>query len=93
MIMIVTLAQAKEYLRVDGNFEDSTIETLLSSAQHLCQDVSRLSESEFEAAGDIAKLAVLFALGYSYEHREYADHHALTLRLRSLLFGIRKEGF
>lgn len=34
--------------------------------------------------------AVLFALAYLYEHREEADHHALTLTLRSLLFSIRE---
>jgi len=35
-------------------------------------------------------VAVLYAVGYLYEHREDADHHALTLTLRSLLFGIRE---
>lgn len=28
-----------------------------------------------------------------YEHREDADHHALTVTLRALLMGIRREGF
>ena len=32
-------------------------------------------------------------MAYFYEHREEADHHALTLTLRSLLFGSRKEAF
>ena len=36
------------------------------------------------------RVAVLYSLGYLYEHREEADHHALTLTLRSLLFGIRE---
>ena len=36
------------------------------------------------------RVAVLYALGYLYEHREEADHHGLTLTLRSLLFGIRE---
>ena len=36
------------------------------------------------------RVAILYALGYLYEHREEADHHALTLTLRSLLFGIRE---
>ena len=36
------------------------------------------------------RVAVLYALGYLYEHREEADHHALTLTLRALLFGIRE---
>ena len=36
------------------------------------------------------KVAILYALGYLFEHREDADHHDLTLTLRSLLFGIRE---
>ena len=36
------------------------------------------------------RVAIFYALGYLYEHREEADHHALTLTLRSLLFGIRE---
>lgn len=36
------------------------------------------------------KAAVLYALGYLYEHREEADHHSLVLTLRSLLFSIRE---
>lgn len=91
--MIVTLAEAKEYLRVDNHIEDTLIETLIKSAQKLCEDVSRLDTAEFEAAGDVAKIATLFTLGYLYEHREEADHHELTLRLRSLLNGIRKASF
>ena len=91
--MIVTLAEGKEYLRIDGDAEDTTVENLLKSAINLCADVSRLSESDFESAGDVAKTAVLYTLGYFYEHREDGDHHALTLTLRSLLFGIRGGGF
>jgi hypothetical protein len=36
-------------------------------------------------------VAILFALGYLYEHREEADHHSLTLTLRSLLFSLRED--
>ena len=36
------------------------------------------------------RIAILYALAYLYEHREEADHHALILTLRSLLFGIRE---
>lgn len=39
------------------------------------------------------KIAVMFTTAYLYEHREEADHHALNLTLRALLFGSRKEGF
>lgn len=91
--MLVSLAEAKEYLRIDTDAEDSTVESLLCSAESLCMDVARLDEENFDSAGDIAKTAVLYALAYFYEHRDEADHKALTLTLRALLMGIRNEGF
>ena len=91
--MIITLAEAKEYLRVDGDAEDNLIETLMTAAQRLCEDVSRLETAEFESAGEPAKIATLFTLGYMFEHREEADYKNLTLTLRSLLDGIRKAAF
>ena len=91
--MLVSLSEAKEYLRVDTDVENALIETLLKSAQALCEDVSRLDTEEFESAGDVAKIATLFTLGYLYEHREDANHHELKLRLRSLLGGVRKVAF
>lgn len=91
--MIITLDEAKAYLRVDTDDEDSLIGSLIVAAQNLCQDVARLEADEFEAAGEVAKIAVLFAVGYVYEHREDADAKELTLRLRSLLFGVRKAVF
>ena len=76
--MIVSLDEMKQYLRVDFQDDDEFLSNALQSAEMLCADVARLY------AGDLA---------YLYEHREDADHHDLTLSLRSLLFGIRKEGF
>jgi hypothetical protein len=35
-------------------------------------------------------VAILYALGYLFEHREDADHHDLTLTLRALLFSLRE---
>ena len=99
---LVSLTEAKEYLRVDSADEDAVIGVLLSSAQRLCVDVARLTEEQWEAvdsdAEDTAltpiretmKVAILYALGYLFEHREDADHHDLTLTLRSLLFAIRE---
>lgn len=91
--MLVTLPEAKEYLRLDGDAEDMTVSHLLGAAYALCLDVARLDAAEFDAAGDLSRVAVLYALAYLYEHREEADHHALALTLRNLLHGIRKEAF
>ena len=91
--MLVTLSEMKQYLRVDSSDEDALIESLIASAENICRDVARLDDEEFMAGSLTTKVAVLYAVAYLYEHREDADHHALTLSLRSLLFGVRKEGF
>ena len=91
--MLVTLDEAKQYLRVDTSDEDVLIEQTIIIAEKLCADVARLDEDSFLDESASTKLAVLYAIAYLYEHREEADHHALTLSLRSLLFGVRKEGF
>lgn len=50
----------------------------------------RYTCAELAALREIIRVAALYALGYLFEHREEADHHALALTLRSLLFGIRE---
>ena len=89
---MVSLEEARNYLRVDNDEDDGLIQSLLNTAAQLCIDVSRCSDEEFESS-DLSRTAVLFALGYLYEHREEADHHDLTLTLRSLLFAMREGVF
>ena len=115
---LVSLDNAKEYLRVDTSDEDSLIASLLLASESLCQDVARLTDerwemlrsipddsvhqedgngleevrrsAEDESACKVLRIAILYTLGYLYEHREEADHHGLTLTLRSLLFAVRE---
>lgn len=105
---LVTLDEAKEYLRVDSADEDALTGSLLLAAENLCVDVARLTDEQWADIDsdkccsknysrtritdirETLRVAILYALGYLYEHREEADHHALTLTLRSLLFGIRE---
>ena len=99
---LVSLNDAKEYLRVDTEDEDATIGVLLSTAGRLCADVARLTDEKWEAVNsdtedaslipirETMQVAILYALGYLFEHREEADHHDLTLTLRSILFAIRE---
>ena len=102
---LITLAEAKSYLRVDTNDDDALIGGLLLSAGRLCTDVARLTDTEWAQAdaeptetdsAEIVSLraslrvAIYFTLGYLYEHREEADHHDLLLTLRSLLFAVRE---
>lgn len=89
--MIVNLDEMKGYLRVDFD-DDALIENFITTGQNLCADIARLSLDELGAIPS-SKIAVMYAVAYLYEHRENANYKELTLSLRSLLFGIRKEGF
>ena len=91
--MLVTLAEMKQYLRVDYEDDDELLETLLNSAEKLCMDILRTEDSATLEAVENAKTAIMYTVAYLYEHPEETDHHALTLTLRSLLFGSRQEGF
>ena len=90
--MIVNLDEMKGYLRVDFDDDDALIENFITTGQNLCADIARLSVDELGAIPS-SKIAVMYAVAYLYEHREHANYKELTLSLRSLLFGIRKEGF
>ena len=91
--MLVTLNEMKNYLRVDYNEDDALIESMVGASERLCMDVARTDDIEEFSAVENAKISVLYAAAYLYEHREEADHRALTLTLRALLFGARKEAF
>ena len=90
---VVTREEMKNYLRVDYSDDDALIGGYAFSAERLSMDVLRTDESADLQATDNGKVAVMYATAYLYEHREEADHNALTLTLRALLFGARKEGF
>ena len=89
--MLITLDEIKNYLRVDFDDDDALLTALLASGQQLCMDVARTDYAIAFAEAENAKVAVMYAAAYLYEHREEADHHALTLTLRSLLFASREE--
>ncbi len=91
--MAVTLEEMKNYIRVDYDEDDALIENIIGASERLCMDVARMDSVDEFYAVENAKMAVLYAAAYLYEHREEADHHAMMLTLRALLSGSRKEAF
>ena len=64
---------------LDGTEEDALIQTILETAESLCQD--------------IVKVGICYGVTYLYENREKADFDELTRMLKFLLYSVRKEEF
>ena len=91
--MLVSVEEMKNYLRVDFDDDDVLLEHLIAASEQLCMDIVRTDDADIFAEDPNSRIAVMYAVAYQYEHREDADHNGLTLSLRSLLFGSRREGF
>ena len=87
--MIITLKEAKKYLRVDHTDDDSIIRKLINTADTLCEETLRKPVER----NPINKVAVMFAVAYLYEHREDADMDELTRMLRYILAAEREVAF
>lgn len=90
--LIIGIDEMKGYLRVDFDDDDELIEHFIVTGENICADIARLSVDELSEIPS-TKIAVMYAVAYLYEHREDADHHQLTISLRSLLEGVRRSVF
>ena len=52
-----------------------------------------LSNASLLQLRSLLRTAMLYSLGYLYEHREEADHHDLVMTLRNLLSSVREGVF
>ena len=91
--MIVTLDEAKLYLKVDGDEDNTLITGCINTAEELCQDIMRTPFSEFTEIPEAVKQAVFYVVGNLYEHREAVDMSEMIDMMKRLLFAYRKEGW
>ena len=87
--MIVTLKEAKNYLRVDHSDDDALIRQFIHTAETLCEGTLRKPVEPLP----INKGAALFTVAFLYEHRENADMDELTRMLRYILATEREVAF
>lgn len=87
--MIVSLNEAKKYLRVDYPDEDSLIKKFIRTGETLTEDTLRKELTETP----LNKVAVLYVVAYLFEHREDADMNELTKSLRYILSTEREAAF
>ncbi|MFJ5564824.1 head-tail connector protein [Lysinibacillus xylanilyticus] len=80
------LEEFKEYLRIDGNYEDSTLNLFLTSASktlensgvRLPQDLYEVDENGIELYS-LHRLAILTLASHYYENRQVASQNAQNI--------------
>lgn len=96
---MLTLQETKDFLRVDGDDEDTLISSLIITAKVLTEDVLRHSLTEYEEIPEPIRQAMLIIVGTLYEERQVSKDKAgvdikETLDLvRQMLFGYRRSKF
>lgn len=96
---MLTLQETKEFLRVDGDEEDTLISSLILTAKDLTEDVMRRKLSDFTELPETVRQAMLILVATLYEERQVSKGKtgvsvADTLDLvRRMLFAYRKGAF
>lgn len=96
--MIITLEEAKLYLRIDGGEEDALITNFILTAEEICEDILRYPLSEFEEVPKVVRQAVHYAIANMYEKREgmkdESGNISETIKVMKLILGnLRRESW
>ena len=89
--MIIELGEAKLYLRVDGDEENTLIINFILTAEEICEGILRFPISDFEEIPRTVNLAILYTVSNMYETRENFDIENILDVTKRLLFAYRKE--
>lgn len=88
--MLITLEEAKEYLKVEYEDEDTLIQTLIDSSEILCRDIIRRDILPENAA---VKTAVLYAVGVMFETVARMKKRKNDSYIENILSSNREEVF
>lgn len=96
---MLELKETKEFLRVDGDAEDTLISSLIMTAQDLVEAVMRRKLTEFEEIPETIRQAQLVLVATLYEERQISKgKEGLSMQdtldmVRRMLFAYRKDAF
>lgn len=91
--MIISLEEAKLFLRVDSGEEDTLITKFIIVAEDICQGIIRYELAEFENIPECIKQSILYAVVNMYEQRENFDVKNVIETMTRLLFSYRKDSW
>lgn len=91
--LIESLLSSAEKITADVARMNATEWNAVCSEGSVTMRGTDLDISETSQLKSLLSSAVLYSLGYLYEHREQADHHDLMMTLRNLLSSVREGVF
>jgi len=95
--MTISLAEAKLFLRIDGDEEDNLVSSLIIMATELVEGILRRELSEFETVPETIRQSILLAVATFYENRQGGkdglNSADLIDLIKRLTFAYRKECF
>lgn len=87
--MLVSLEEAKAYLKIEYDEEDDLLLSLIASAEDLCATILRKDLPEDYTV----RVAVLYAVSYLFDSRGETNMTDLIGMLKAILSGKREEVF
>lgn len=96
---MLDLKETKDFLRIDGDEEDTLVSSLIITAKELVEEVMRKKLTDFDKIPETVYQAMLILVGTLYEERQISKTKegvdiATTIDLvRRMLFAYRKERF
>ena len=87
--MLVSLEEAKAYLKIEYDEEDDLLLSLIASAEDLCATILRKDLPE----DDTVRVAVLYAVSSLFDSRGETNMTDLVEMLKAILSGKREAVF
>lgn len=87
--MLVSLEEAKAYLKIEYDEEDDLLLSLIASAEDLCATILRKDLPE----DDTVRVAILYAVSYQFDSRGETNMTELVGMLKAILSGKREVIF
>ena len=87
--MLVSLEEAKAYLKIEYDEEDDLLLSLIASAEDLCATILRKDLP----VDDTVRVAVLYAVSYLFDSRGETNMTDLVEMLKAILSGKREAVF
>lgn len=91
--MIISLEEAKLFLRVDSGEEDTLITKFIIVAEDICKGIIRYELTEFENIPECIRQSILYAVVNMYEQRENFDVKNVIETMTRLLFSYRRDSW